>query len=148
MRLLADEGGAFRQPDALSVCRDWDRIHDAFLRAMMSAMRRIEQSAAVLGHLCQPDSIWDDANQRALHQGIFDSWATERLLAGVKEKLDFLGARSAQLAGLLSGFFQDRMNVIMTVFTFVTFAGVMAFIWQRRGIADTDPPRPRPSAAG
>ncbi len=154
-------------------------------RAMMSAMRRIEQSAAVLGHLCQPDNVWDDANQRALHQGIFDSWATERLLAGVKEKLDFLGARSAQLAELLSGFFQDRMNVIMTVFTFVTFAGVMAdvisavdfqgalateplrlslivsgtlsvlllgtlmaFIWQRRGIADTDPPRPRPPAAG
>ena len=92
----------------------------------MAAIRRIENSVAVLAHESVPENIWDSTEQIRLHKGIYDSWETAPLMQGVKEKLAYLGTHYQNLNQLLSSTVQERMDVTMMIFTFMTFAGVLA----------------------
>lgn len=92
----------------------------------MAAIRRIENSVAVLAHESVPENIWDSTEQIRLHKGIYDSWETESLMQGVKEKLEYLGTHYQNLSQMLSSTAQERMDVTMMIFTFMTFAGVLA----------------------
>jgi hypothetical protein len=92
----------------------------------MAAIRRIENSVAVLAHESVPENIWDSTEQIRLHKGIYDSWETAPLMQGVKEKLEYLGTHYQNLNQMLSSIVQERMDVTMMIFTFMTFAGVLA----------------------
>lgn len=92
----------------------------------MAAIRRIENAVAVLSHESVPENIWDSTEQIRLHKGIYDSWETESLMQGVKEKLQYLGTHYQNLNQMLSSTVQERMDVTMMIFTFMTFAGVLA----------------------
>ncbi len=101
-------------------------LHPKEARATMTATRRIQNAVSLLGHEAIPANIWDTQEQLAMHQGIFDSWGTEALLDGIKSKVEYLSEHYENLNGLLRDAAQERMNWIMTTFTFMTFSGVLA----------------------
>ncbi len=95
-------------------------------RQVMTATRRIQNALALLAHEAVPTNIWDTQEQLAMHQGIFDAWGTESLLGGIERKVEYLSGQYENLNNLLRDAAQTRMDWVMTTFTFLTFAGVLA----------------------
>jgi hypothetical protein len=96
------------------------------VRRIMTATRRIQHSLAVLAHEAVPTNLWDTKEQLAMHQGIFDAWGTQELLDSIERKVAYLSEQYENLNNLLRDAAQERMDWVMTTFTFLTFAGVLA----------------------
>jgi len=96
------------------------------VRRIMTATRRIQHSLAVLAHEAVPTNLWDTQEQLAMHQGIFDAWGTQELLDSIERKVEYLSEQYENLNNLLRDAGQERMDWVMTTFTFLTFAGVLA----------------------
>lgn len=101
-------------------------IRSGDARSIMTATRRIQNAVALLAHEAIPGNIWDTQEQLAMHQGIFDAWGTEALLTSIERKLEYLTDQYENFTNLLRDASQERMNWVMTTFTFLTFAGVLA----------------------
>lgn len=95
-------------------------------KRMMEAIQRIELSVSVLSHESVPTNIWNWREHILVHQGIYDSWETDKLKESITGKLEYLRGHWDNLNALVGNRAQDRMNVVMTTFTFLTFAGVLA----------------------
>lgn len=97
-----------------------------YAKRMMDAIQRIELSVSVLSHESVPTNVWSWREHILVHQGIYDSWESDKLKESVQGKLEFLRGHWDNLNALVGNRAQDRMNVVMTTFTFLTFAGVLA----------------------
>ena len=95
-------------------------------KRMMDAIQRIELSVSVLFHESVPSNVWNWREHILVHQGINDSWETDNLKESIRGKLEYLRGHWDNLNALVGNRAQDRMNVVMTTFTFLTFAGVLA----------------------
>lgn len=103
-----------------------EQLSSKAIRRRIEVIRRLEISVEVLGHETLPSNFGDTSAQSAVYRGIYDSWETGPLHESVKGKLEFLQSTHDGLSDRLNDQMQERMNVVMATFTFLTFAGVLA----------------------
>lgn len=103
-----------------------ERLSSKAIRRRIEVIRRLEIAVELLGHETIPSNFGDTSAQSTVYRGIYDSWETGPLHESVKGKLEFLQSTHDGLSDRLNDQMQERMNVVMATFTFLTFAGVLA----------------------
>ncbi len=103
-----------------------NQLDPAQAQRAMVRIQCIELAIDILTHESLPNNFGDQGHEVAIYKAIYESWETDRFLVGIKEKFAHLSVRFAALSAVVSNRSQQRMNVVMLVFTVLTFASVIA----------------------
>lgn len=89
-------------------------------------IQKVEMAIDILTHESLPNNFADQGHELAVYGAMYDSWGTSRFIESIKGKFEHLSVRQAGFSAISSNRGQSRMNIVMLVFTVLTFASVIA----------------------